>query len=134
LQAVLQQHPQSAQGYYLLGELELKLAHEADGLRDLAKAHALEPHQTGYTTAYVGAFFFTHHNQLTEETRRLLQDVLMKEPLNVDAQTLLALDAYNRKDYKAAIAHWEVLLKVFPVGSPEADEVLKALAKAHSHQ
>jgi cytochrome c-type biogenesis protein CcmH/NrfG len=38
--------------------------------------------------------------------------------------------AYERRDFRAAVRHWRVLLERYPAGSPEHREIAAAVARA----
>ena len=58
------------------------------------------------------------------EPERLIAQALKLEPDNVKALMLAGSAAFERKDFKAAIAHWERILKLVPPDS-ELVELVK---------
>ncbi len=126
----LEQQPQSARGWYLLGRLyasqgEWQLAHDA-----FIKAHRLKPNNEKITLNYVQSLWQLNNQQFNDETRGLLQSVYQKNPKQPDALAMLAMDAYLRHAYKQAIDYWQYLLHLIPPQSEDALAIRKAIAKA----
>jgi cytochrome c-type biogenesis protein CcmH len=130
LTAHLAQHPQSAEGWYLLGRLYLGLQRYDSAQHSFETAFHLQPKKTSYAIGYAEAVFFNHHEQLTQTAQQLLVDVLKQSPSNVPVIHLLGLNAYNQKKYAIAVQYWEKLIPLFPEGSSDSQVVLKMIALA----
>ena len=52
----------------------------------------------------------------------------------VNAINLLAIDAYHKHHYTQAVNHWNRLLTLFPVNSPDSKDILKMIALAQKKQ
>ena len=58
--------------------------------------------------------------------------ILAIEPNAVGAYNLLAIDAFNRREFKDAIVYWEKLLTFYTPGREEVKNVLDLIAKAQA--
>lgn len=127
----LQAKPDSAQGWYLLGKLYLSENELAKAVDAFSKANKLQANNPEIMLALAEAKFLVHQS-LDVEAKALLKAVLAKEPNAVGAYSLLAIDAYNRRLYKDAVAYWEKLLPFYPPESEEVKKVLELIAKAQA--
>ena len=132
LKATLQQQPNSARGWYLLGRIYASQNQWVDADEAFAKAHRLQPENEQITVNYVQNLWQLHHQQFDDSSRALLKTVLEKNPNQPDALSMLAMDAYTRNEYQLAIDYWQDLLKLIPNLSEDAKAIRKAIAKAQA--
>ncbi|MDP3704409.1 MAG: tetratricopeptide repeat protein [Legionellaceae bacterium] len=130
LNAHLLQKPNSARGWYLLGRLyasqnQWELAQQA-----FATAHQLKPNNELFTVNYAQSLFDRHEAVFADKGRMLLTKLLKTNPKQPDALAMLAMEAYTRHAYQAAIDYWERLLALVPEQSEEASAIRKAIVKA----
>lgn len=130
LKRYLQQNPQQAKGWYLLGKLYLDHQQYQRASEAFGKALQADPKLPLYQTAYAEALFFANHNRLNSIASKILVQVLKYHPKNVDAVNLLAIDAFNAKQYRRAIVLWEKLIERFPPQSADAKVLYAMIAKA----
>lgn len=128
----LKQHPENAQGWYLLGRLYASEAKWIDAKKALARAYALEPKKEAIRVNY--AYSLWQLRGMNLKSRQLFQAVLADNPEQPDALTMLAMDAYENKDFNLAIRYWQKLLELTPKDSKEAKWLHKALAKAKASE
>lgn len=133
LEKRLDDRPESARGWYLLGRLystqnDWQKAYEA-----FAKAHRLQPDDEQITVNYAQSLWQLNQQQFNASVRNLFKDVLQKNPKQPDSLAMLAMDAYMSHDYQMAIDYWQRLLKIAPQGSDDADAIRKAIAKAQEN-
>lgn len=131
--AILQQHPNSAKGWYLLGRLYLNQNQFDSAVKAFAKANQLQPNEPMIMQQYAESLFFANKNSLPAEAKQLLLAVLVKVPNDPDAINLLAIDAYNKQDYQTAINYWERLINDFDPTSPNGKALLQAIASAQKN-
>ncbi len=130
----VQQHPDSAQGWFLLGKLYLSSGQWTLADDALAKAYRLRPAHTDTQLYYAQTLFFLSKGQLHTQAQRLLAEVLAQQPDNPLAIHLLAADAYQRGRYAQAIAYWERVLALYAPESEEGKALLQLIAKAQRAQ
>ena len=63
----------------------------------------------------------------SKETNKLVNDILVLEPNNVDGLFFSGFSAYNRGEKKKAINSWDLLLKQLPRNSLMAKEINKRI-------
>ncbi len=131
-EAHLHAKPDSAKGWYLLGKLYLGEDERAQAVDALAKSNILKPNDAETMLALAEAKFLLHQQKLDPEAKALLKSVLAIEPNAVGAYNLLAIDAFNRREFKDAVANWEKILTFYPPGSEEVKKVLELIAKAQA--
>jgi cytochrome c-type biogenesis protein CcmH len=129
LKAKLQENPESARGWYLLGRL-----YASQGKWGLAKdaflrAYQLKPKDELIIVNYAQSLW-----QLNQPFRDLVTALLQRNPTQPDALMMLALDAYKQGDKDQAIYYWQRLLRLVPKRSKEAQMLRKAIAKAQSSE
>lgn len=130
LKARLDDSPASARGWYLLARLyagqgQWTLARDA-----YAKSHQLNPDDEGAALGYVESLWQLGSQQYTDEIRQRLHDILKKNPGQPDALSMLAMDAYQQKQYQSAIDYWRRVLILVPEQSEEANALRKAITRA----
>ena len=132
LKAHLQQKPDSARGWYLLGRLYTTQNQSTSAFKAFFKAHELEPENEQITINYAQSIWQTHHQAFTPDVRQLFQFILKKNPTQPDALSMLAMDAYQQHEYQKAIDYWSSLLILLPLDSSESKAIRKAISKARN--
>lgn len=132
LKGKLSDDPSSARGWYLLGRLYSSQHQFNNAIEAFAKAHRLEPLDEKITVNYAEALWEDNHQLFNAHIRRLLQSVLLKNPNQPDALSMLAMDAFKRHAYKEAIESWRQLLLLVPEASDDAKAIQKAIFEAEN--
>lgn len=128
----LQQNPQSAKGWYLLGRLYLSLRQLNEAQTAFAQAYKIEPNNPTILFQYASAIYLARHT-LKGEAGQLLNRLLQLEPNSPMAINLLGIDAYTQGKYQDAIDYWQRLLPVVSPDSPDGKALLAAIAKAQAN-
>ena len=81
---------------------------------------------------YADALAMAQGRTLAGEPEKIIARALELDPGNVKALALAGTAAFDRKDYRAAVAHWEKILAVVPADSPMAESVTGSIAEARS--
>ena len=63
----------------------------------------------------------------SKETNKLVNDILVLEPNNVDGLFFSGFAAYNKGEKKKAITYWDLLLKQLPKDSLMSKEINKRI-------
>lgn len=130
LKSVLKEHPESAQGWFLLGRLYSGMTEYKSAVSAFAKAIKYKPKDDAYKLQYAQASFFANHKKLNTEALTLVNEVIAKQADNPAAINLIALNAFSQKQYQKAIDSWETLLNVFPANTKDGKVIMNAISEA----
>jgi len=126
-------NPKKAKGWYLLSKLYLGSGDHTKALQAIKTARKLEPNNPQYQLELAEVHFITHHS-LSKSDRKLLTIVLNKQPANINALNLFALDAYQKNQHPLAITYWQKILTQLPADSKDAIHIRDMINKAKNHQ
>jgi cytochrome c-type biogenesis protein CcmH len=120
LDARLKENPDDVEGWAMLGRSYSVLDRHPEAAAAYANAVKRSPPGAQLLADYANALAMAQGQRLEGEPERLIAQALELEPDNVKALMLAGSAAFERKDFKGAIVHWERILKVVP---PDADIV-----------
>ena len=126
----LQQNPNDAQGWLMLGRSYMLLERYADAADAYAHATALNDKDAGVWADYAEALALANGRQLVGKPSEALDRALQLDPRNQKALGLAGSAAFQAGDYKKAIGYWDKLLKLLPPGSEELRVISDQIAKA----
>lgn len=113
----LKSEPDSAEGWAILARSYARMGRHAEAVPAFEKAVALTGNDASLLADYADAVAMKNERNLEGEPTKLVERALKIEPDNAKALALAGTAAFNRKDYAAAVRHWERLAKLT---SPEA--------------
>ncbi len=116
----LKENPDDVEGWAMLGRSDSVLDRYPEAAAAYANAVKRSPPGAQLLADYANALAMAQGQRLEGEPERLIAQALKLEPDNVKALMLAGSAAFERKDFKSAIVHWERILKVVP---PDADIV-----------
>lgn len=126
----MEQKPDNAEGWALLGRsLNALGKHERAGAA-YAKAAQLLPQNADILADYADALAMARGRNLEGEPFALVKRALAVEPDHVKALALAGSAEFERRNYPAAIAYWERILKVVPPDSEFTRSVTGSIAEA----
>lgn len=135
LRTKLQQQPQDAQTWWLLGSIAGNESKDRSlALESFAKAYALEPNNPEYGLSFAKYLLFTQDQRQNQQGREILRKVISIDHSNMDALALIAFDAYQRQDYTKAISSWQMMLQLLPKNDTRREVLEKSIANAQSLQ
>lgn len=111
LAARMQQNPADAQGWKMLGRAYRAMERFAEANEAYEKAVELNPNDADLLADYAESLALGAGRSLAGEPTRLLERARKLDPNSSKVLTLSGSAAFERKDYKAAIAHWQTVLK-----------------------
>jgi cytochrome c-type biogenesis protein CcmH len=132
LAARLKENPEDAEGWAMLGRSYAVLGRFPESAQAYAEAAARNPRDAQLLTDWADALAMAQGRSLEGEPEKLLARALAIDPLNVKALMLAGTAAFNRKDYRGAVRHWERILGAVPSDSEIADRVRASVAEARA--
>jgi cytochrome c-type biogenesis protein CcmH len=119
----LEQNPNDANGWRMLGRSYLTMEKYKDATVAFARASALTPEDADLLADYAFSLGMANGQRLRGQPQELINKALKLDPENPKALELAGTAAFEAKNYKDAIAFWERLLKKSP-GDTELTTVL----------
>ncbi|MBU5616433.1 c-type cytochrome biogenesis protein CcmI [Psychrobacter sp. TAE2020] len=102
MQSNVHRHADDPDRWMRLSELFLSLESTDSAIESLSRAYRLSPDNEEIATTYAQISFFANQGQLDTNTRRVLQDVLAKNPQHEGAQMLMAMGEARGSNYQQA--------------------------------
>ncbi len=131
LVAKLQQNPDDATGWALLGRAYQAMQRFAESRDALERARRLQPDDRELQVEYAQALALASPEQRIDgESRRLLDEVVAADPGHQRALWLIGISEYQAQRYAEAIAIWERVLPELPAGSNVARSIQDRIAEA----
>jgi cytochrome c-type biogenesis protein CcmH len=115
----LEQSPDDAQGWIMLGRSYVSLEKYTDASNAYAKASALKPDDADLLGDYAFALAMTNGRQLQGQPFELIKKALQLDPKNIKALDLAATAEFQAKNYKQAIDYWQKALELVPADAGE---------------
>lgn len=129
LEARLKDNPQDADGWAMLGRSHAVLGRHAQAVPAFKQAVALRADDAVLLTDYADSLAMVNGRSLDGEPSRLVEQALKIDPNNLKALSLAGAQAFNHRDYKLAVQHWEKMVQLAP-GSEMAQQVQSAIDEA----
>jgi len=126
----LKEQPDNAEGWAMLARSYVQLGRFPDAVPAFQKAVSLAGNDARLLADYADALAVKNNRVLDGEPTQLIERALKIEPDNLKALALAGTAAYNRKDYAAAVKHWERMAQVAPPDSPWRDQLMSSIAEA----
>ena len=102
MQTNVYRHADDADRWMRLSELFLSLEATPSALEALSRAYRLSPDNEEIATTYAQISFFANQGQLDNNSRRVIQDVLSKNPQHEGAQMLMAMGEARGNNFDEA--------------------------------
>lgn len=132
LAARMRENPDDVKGWMMLGRTYRTLGRFQEAADALRKAVALNPGNANLLADLAEALALMNGRTLVGEPTTLLDRALKFDPNNDKVLALSGSAAFERKDYKAAIRHWEALLKRPGVSGEVAQALSAGIAEARA--
>jgi cytochrome c-type biogenesis protein CcmH len=132
LAARMRDNPNDPEGWMMLGRAYRSMERFEEAVGALRKAVALTPGNADLLADLAEALALKNGRTLAGEPTRLLDRALKLDPDNDKILALSGSAAFERKDYKAAIRHWEALLKRPGVSGELAQALRAGVAEARA--
>ena len=130
LAAKQEANPDNLQGWAMLGRSYKVLGRMEDAAKAYAKAGSFIEGNAELLVEYADVLALSRDSNLQGKPTELLAKALTLDPKNPMALLMMGVSAYQREDYKLAIAHWEKLLQDLEPDSEDAKQVEGNIAQA----
>ena len=131
LAAKLEKDPDNVDGWVMLARTYYALRRNADANKAFERAAALRPDDAGLLADYADALASTQ-GSIAGQPLALVERALKVDPTHWKALALAGTAAFDRKDYKQAVAYWEKMKATVPSGSPIAASIENSIAEARA--
>ena len=131
LEQRLEQEPDNARGWALLGRSYMVLNRFEDSARAYARAAALsESPNVDLLLDYAEAVALSQDGRLEGKPAELIRQALQLAPDSIKAHWLTGMLRLQQQDYRGAVTEWEPLLERLEAGSDDWQQVASMLAMA----
>jgi cytochrome c-type biogenesis protein CcmH len=130
LAARLEKEPDNVNGWVVLARSYAVMNRHDDAVKAYDRVVQLVPNDPDLLADYADALAATMGGNLSGKPLELAKRALAADPTHWKALALIGTEAFNRKDYKTAIAYWEKLKATAPPGSQIAQSVESSIAEA----
>ena len=130
LEQKLEEQPDNAQGWYLLGRTYMQMRRYGEAAKAFEKLHGLVGDEPGVLLPWADALAMQQGGKVSGKAFELVQRVLESNPHEPTALWLAGMGYEQAGDHEQAVRHWKRLLPQLQ-GDPEAQKEVQALiAKA----
>ncbi len=130
LEQRMQQNPDDAEGWIMLGRTYFAMRDAAKAETALAKAYALMPNDIQVLLAYAEAVAANNGNSLEGRPAELIAEALQVDPNDVTARWLSGMVAFQRGQFTAATVAWKAVLGQIDPSSEDAAELRQLIDTA----
>lgn len=127
----LQSNPQDPEGWRMLGRSYVALGRYPEAVDALEKAVSMIPNDPDLLADYADALAMTSGQTLEGKPMEMVQQALKLNPNHEKALWLAGTGAYNKRDYRGAVAYWQRLQQQLTPNSKEAQQVENIIAEAN---
>ena len=126
----LKTEPDNAEGWAMLARSYSRLGRHAEAVPAYEKAVALQGQDARLLADYADTLAVQNNRSLAGAPMKLVERALKIDPTSPKALALAGTDAFERKDYPAAVRHWETLAQGMPADSALMPELQGSIAQA----
>lgn len=126
----LQKQPDDAGSWWLLGQLAMNLDKGQLAFDSYSRAHRLKPDNSEYKLAYARILMYSADPADKAGGEELLKQLIRDDHANLDALSLLALNYFEKEDYKMAAVAWAMILRLLPENDPKIPLLEKSIRSA----
>ncbi len=132
LEEKMAKDPQNGEGWLLLAKTYGELRRFADADRTYEKAAAILPPNAGMLADWADAHVMANNREWDEAGRQIVKRALSADPKHLKSLALAGSEAFDRKDYKGAIAFWKRMKAAAPADSMDSKLADSNIAEANS--
>ncbi|MCG9782046.1 c-type cytochrome biogenesis protein CcmI [Vibrio brasiliensis] len=109
LRTRLHYQPDDSTGWLLLGRIALANRDIDTAIGSMKKAYNLEPENTDVMLGYAQALMLSQDDVDQDKARKILGKLVQQDYVDLRVFSLLAFDAFERKDFPAAVRYWNIM-------------------------
>ncbi len=132
LAARLEDEPNNAEGWRMLGRSYLVLERFADARKAFEKAVNFIPNDPQLLADLADTIAMTSGQSLRGRPIQLIKQALVLDPQHEKALWLAGTAAYEEQDYRAALGYWQRLYAIQPPGSEGAQQMQRNIAEVQT--
>lgn len=116
----MEKDPNNGEGWLLLARTYGELHKPGEAAKAYARAAALLPPDANLLADWADAHVVAHDRKWDDEARAIVKRALAADPKHLKSLALAGSEAFDRADYKGAIALWKRMQAVAPADSMDA--------------
>lgn len=128
----LRQQPDDVDGWRMLARSYSVLGRHAEAAQAYATLVDLVPGDAQLLADYADTLAMAQGRRLQGEPERIIARALAADGNNLKALALAGTVAFDKQDYKRAIAHWEKILALVPADSDAARSIAASIQEART--
>ena len=128
----LKAEPDNVNGWATLARTYYSMGRFAEASAAFDKLVALVPDDASLLADYADALAMAQGRKLAGKPMELVNRALKIDPLQWKALAMAGTDAFDRQDYKGAVALWEKLYASLPAEAPMKQQLAGSIAEARS--
>lgn len=130
LEERLKTQPDDVEGWQMMARSYNVMGRYADAVKAYQRLVALKPQDAQALADLADATAMANGRTLDGEPEKLIMQAVKLDPRNVKALALAGTIAFNRNDFKGAVAYWEQAVSIADPASGYAQQLAGALADA----
>lgn len=130
LSARLQETPDDAEGWRMLGRAQMALEQPVLAAQAYQRVAQLLPKDAGALADYADALAVRNGRDLKGEPTQLIEQALKLDPAHMKSLILAGTAAFNRGDFAKAVVYWDRAGNIGPPDNPMAQQARAAAAEA----
>ena len=116
----LKADPSNGEGWLLLGKASIEIGDHRQAAEAFGKAIDLVPANASLLADFADAHVMSNGRQWDAQAKAAIGKALAADPKHLKALALAGSEAFDRKDFKAAVAFWERIIAAAAADSIEA--------------
>ncbi|MGX2948067.1 c-type cytochrome biogenesis protein CcmI [Frederiksenia canicola] len=132
LRVELQDKPQDAESWFLLGQIGMATENWDMALDSYAKANNLQPENLLYKQKLAELLMMSQDPKDKAKGEDLVKEIIKVDHTNLSALRLLAFHLFEKEDYKMAAMTWGMVLKLMPDNDPSRATIERSMQAAMS--
>ncbi|MFG5409477.1 tetratricopeptide repeat protein [Piscinibacter sakaiensis] len=126
----MKEKPEDPVGWAMLGRAYSAMGRPADAVPAFKQALERGGESAGLLADYADALATISDGKLDGEPTRLVQRALALDPNHLKALALAGSIAFDTRDFRTAVNHWERVAQALPADSPFLGQVRASIAQA----